>query len=295
MVDYSKWNDLHVSDSDSDPEPVQDAPERERLGVATNHMLHDAEARRLQGNSCFEAGKFHEAIDCYEQQLSILKRVEGPGASKAEEAAVAARLNQITALIKADMFPEAEGCCNFLLSKGGVGRTGYQGTKGETRTRVLHFRGFCRLRIGRPDDARTDLKKALEASGDDYPRAEEIRALLVEAEAGAELRGCPSPEHKGRELLKGGDPRGAAKYFQEAASRARRMGAGVRGGRGTPTVPSNSRRHPLSSDGNGWRDALAGAVRMEAMCMAAAGEGEAAVNLARGALKELEGAGPGAW
>ncbi|CAM9648333.1 unnamed protein product [Choristocarpus tenellus] len=298
MVNYSKWDDLDVSDSDSDSGGNSTGARCKGGGRGEGRdarLLDEVESLRLQGNASFESGDLPIAMDLYERELSLLQGMKGAAAS---EAAVAARLNQATALIKLKKFTSADECCSRLLG-GQEGTVALSpigpGTAGATaRGRAFQFRGFARLRLGRLDEACADLREALtieEAHGTGGAgKVNEIRALLMEAEAGSELKSCRDPEAFGRELLRDRNPREAAKYFRESSSRARQAYTSCTSY--TSTSSHDSPRGPQGS--RGGMDTLARALRMEALAVAASGDLDAAVNLLKGALNELpEGSGRG--
>ncbi|CAM9612394.1 unnamed protein product [Ectocarpus sp. 12 AP-2014] len=281
MVDYSKWDNLDSDDSDSGFDGAAAAAKTKqqqqqpsaRKAADDKRQLDQAEALRLQGNSAYELGDVSKAIAAYDAQLRVL---EGRKDEAAVEMTCGALLNQASGFISLKKFKEAEARCSRLLASA----TPRDGTKAyggdEARTRALHFRGFARLRLGFFDGACSDLRSSLVAgtsSGD------EARALLLEAEAGAAMSTCPDPEADGREHLRQGRGREAAKSFRDAASRARRRkdAAGAEAGEGAVAATV----------------ALARNLRLEGIAVAMAGDPPSAEMMLRAALKELRVEGDG--
>ncbi|CAM9780067.1 unnamed protein product [Ectocarpus sp. 4 AP-2014] len=279
MVDYSKWDNLDSDDSDSSSDGAAAAVKTKqqqqpsaRKAADDKRQLDQAEALRLQGNSAYELGDVSKAIAAYDAQLRVL---EGRADEAAVEMTCGALLNQASGFISLKKFEEAEARCSRLLASATPrgGTKAYGGA--EARTRALHFRGFARLRLGLFDGACSDLRSSLAAgtsSGD------EARALLLEAEAGEAMSSCPDPEAEGREHLRQGRGREAAKNFRDAASRARRRkdAAGAEAGEGAVAAVVLSRN-----------------LRLEGIAVAMAGDPPSAEMLLRAALRELRVEGGG--
>ncbi|CAN0296932.1 unnamed protein product [Ectocarpus fasciculatus] len=288
MVDYSKWDNLDSDDSDSGSDgaaataaaktkqqqrrPQGGGTPSARKAADDKRQLDQAEALRLQGNSAYERGDVSKAIAAYDAQLRVL---EGRKDEPAVEMACGALLNQASGFIRLKNFKEAEVRCSRLLASATPrgGTKAYGGA--EARTRALHFRGFARLRLGLFDGACSDLRSSLAAG---TSSGEEARALLLEAEAGAAMASCPDPEAEGRELMRQGRGRDAAKSFRDAASRARRRkdAAGARAREGTVATVALSRN-----------------LRLEGIAVAMAGDPPSAEMLLRAALRELRAEGGG--
>ncbi|CBJ49219.1 expressed unknown protein [Ectocarpus siliculosus] len=279
MVDYSKWDNLDSDDSGSGSDGAAAAaktkqqPPSARKAADDKRQLDQAEALRLQGNSAYELGDVSKAIAAYDAQLRVL---EGRKDEAAVEMTCGALLNQASGFISLKKFKEAEARCSRLLASATPrgGTKAYGGA--EARTRALHFRGFARFRLGLFDGACSDLRSSLAAgtsSGD------EARALLLEAEAGAAMSSCPDPEAEGREHLRQGRGREAAKSFRDAASRARRRkdAAGAEAGEGAVATTV----------------ALSRNLRLEGIAVAMAGDPPSAEMLLRTALRDLRVGGGG--
>eukprot|EP00904_Undaria_pinnatifida_P005497 jgi/Undpi1/2077/HiC_scaffold_12.g05463.m1 len=194
-----------------------------------------------------------------------------------------ALLNQASSLIRLKNFKDAEARCSKLLAVTSGGGGGSR--PAAARGRAFHFRGFSRLRQGMHAGACADFRSAL-SSG--TSGVDEAKALLAEAEAGLTMSSCPDPEAKGRDILRRGEGREAARYFREAASRAR---CRTDGGRDGASKDHGSERGGRSTTRERDRDAgmvIARNSRMEAVAVAMAGDRSSAEMLLRGVLRELQ-------